>query len=104
MAGRERGVKIVNLEVKCGVITANIDERLFHKKHTKPEGFSGSENGGDASLDASAMNQTSKSKSILPSLKKQILAFPDKVCYYWEFEVNICYYLRARGGGLGGGC
>uniref|UniRef100_A0A0D3FMG5 FMP27/BLTP2/Hobbit GFWDK motif-containing RBG unit domain-containing protein n=1 Tax=Oryza barthii TaxID=65489 RepID=A0A0D3FMG5_9ORYZ len=78
---KERGVKIVNLEVKCGVITANIDERLFHKKHTKPEGFSGSENGGDASLDASAMNQTSKSKSILPSLKKQILAFPDKISF-----------------------
>uniref|UniRef100_A0A0E0D4L1 FMP27/BLTP2/Hobbit GFWDK motif-containing RBG unit domain-containing protein n=1 Tax=Oryza meridionalis TaxID=40149 RepID=A0A0E0D4L1_9ORYZ len=78
---KERGVKIVNLEVKCGVITANIDERLFHKKHTKPEGFSGSENGGDAVLDASAMNQTSKSKFILPSLKKQILAFPDKISF-----------------------
>ncbi|EEC75938.1 hypothetical protein OsI_13034 [Oryza sativa Indica Group] len=32
-------------------------------------------------LDASAMNQTSKSKSILPSLKKQILAFPDKISF-----------------------
>uniref|UniRef100_A0A0D9VXG2 FMP27/BLTP2/Hobbit GFWDK motif-containing RBG unit domain-containing protein n=1 Tax=Leersia perrieri TaxID=77586 RepID=A0A0D9VXG2_9ORYZ len=78
---KEKGVKIVNFEVKCGIITANIDERLFHKKHTKSEGSNGSEIGGDAAPDASAMRQTSKSKSILPSLKKKILAVPDKISF-----------------------
>lgn len=79
---RERGVKIVNLELKCGDVTVNIDERLFYKKHTKPENNSGSENDGDANPGTSSTKQSSKSKSILPLLKKQMLAFPDKVCQH----------------------
>lgn len=76
---RERGVKIVNLELKCGSVIANIDERMFHKKLANSENSSGSASSGDA-MDTSAIKQTSKSKFILPVLKKQMLAFPDKVC------------------------
>jgi hypothetical protein len=78
---RERGVKIVNLELKCGDVTANIDERLFYKKHKKPENNGVSENAGGAIVGTSSTKQPSKSKSILPALKKQMLVFPDKVCY-----------------------
>ncbi|KAK3149720.1 hypothetical protein QOZ80_3AG0221540 [Eleusine coracana subsp. coracana] len=78
---KERGVKIVNLELKCGSVIANIDERMFHKKLTNSENSSGSVNSGDSIVDASAIKQTSRSKSILPVLKKQMLAFPDKVSF-----------------------
>jgi hypothetical protein len=69
---RERGVKIVNLELKCGDVTANIDERLFYKKHTKPENNGVSENAGDAIAGTSSTKRPSKSKSVLPALKKQM--------------------------------
>lgn len=78
---KERGVKIVNLELKCGDVTANIDERFFYKKHAKPENNGFSENAGDAIAGTSSTKQSSKSKSILPALKKQMLAFPDKVSF-----------------------
>jgi hypothetical protein len=58
-----------------GDVTANIDERLFYKKHTKPENNGVSENGGDAIAGTSSTKQTSKSKSILPALKKQMPVF-----------------------------
>lgn len=74
---REKGIKIINLELKCGYAIANIDERMFHKKHMIPDTVS--LNTGDSITDTSAIKQTSKSKSILPLLKKQMLAFPDKV-------------------------
>uniref|UniRef100_A0A0A9DM02 Uncharacterized protein n=1 Tax=Arundo donax TaxID=35708 RepID=A0A0A9DM02_ARUDO len=32
---KEKGVKIVNLELKCGYVIANIDEKMFHKKTHK---------------------------------------------------------------------
>lgn len=66
--------------MKCGDVTANIDERFFYKKHAKPENNGFSENAGDAIAGTSSTKQSSKSKSILPALKKQMLAFPDKVC------------------------
>ncbi|CAM0875467.1 unnamed protein product [Alopecurus aequalis] len=78
---KERGVKIVNLELKCGDVTANIDERLFYKKDAKPENNGVSENAGDAIGGLSSTEQSSKSKSILPALKKQMLVFPDKVSF-----------------------
>ncbi|KAM0897907.1 hypothetical protein ACQ4PT_022264 [Festuca glaucescens] len=78
---KERGVKIVNLELKCGDVTANIDERLFYKKHKKPGNDGVSENVGDAIAGTSSTKQPSKSKSILPALKKQMLVFPDKVSF-----------------------
>jgi hypothetical protein len=78
---KERGVKIVNLELKCGDVTANIDERLFYKKHKKPENNGVSENAGGAIVGTSSTKQPSKSKSILPALKKQMLVFPDKVSF-----------------------
>lgn len=76
---REKGIKIINLELKCGHVIANIDERLFSKKHTIPEYNAVSSNTGDATMDTSAIKHTSKSKSVLPAVKKQMLKFPDKV-------------------------
>ncbi|RLN19084.1 protein SABRE isoform X1 [Panicum miliaceum] len=76
---KEKGIKIINLELKCGHVIANIDERLFRKKHTVPEYNTFSSNTGDAIMDTSAIKQTTKSKSVLPALKKQMLTFPDKV-------------------------
>ncbi|OEL18536.1 Protein SABRE [Dichanthelium oligosanthes] len=78
---KEKGIKIINLELKCGHVIANIDERLFCKKHTIPEYNTVSSNTGDATMDTSAIKQTSKSKSVLPALKKQMLTFPDKVSF-----------------------
>lgn len=78
---KERGVKIVNLELECGDVSANIDERLFHKKHTKLGNNSLSENAEEAIPGTSPTKLSSKSKSILPALKKQMLAFPDKVSF-----------------------
>lgn len=75
---REKGIKIINLELKCGHVIANIDERMFHKQSI-PEYNTVSSNTGDAIMDTSAFKQTSKSKSVLPALKKQMLTFPDKV-------------------------
>ena len=66
--------------MKCGDVTANIDERLFYKKHANPENNGVSENAGDAIASLSSTKQSSKGKSILPALKKQMLVFPDKVC------------------------
>ncbi|KAL6893652.1 hypothetical protein ACP4OV_007750 [Aristida adscensionis] len=77
----EKGVKIINLELKCGHVIANIDERMFYKKHTNLENNSGSANTGDSFSDTSAIEHTPKSRSILPALKKQMLAFPDKVSF-----------------------
>jgi len=76
---KEKGIKIINLELKCGHVVANIDERLFRKKHTVPEYNTFSSNTGDAIMDTSAIKQTTKSKSVLPALKKQMLTFPDKL-------------------------
>ncbi|KAJ1294163.1 hypothetical protein BS78_01G124900 [Paspalum vaginatum] len=78
---KEKGIKIINLELKCGYAIANIDERLFRKKHTISEHNSVSSNTGDAITDTSAIKQTSKRKSILPVLKKQMLVIPDKVSF-----------------------
>ncbi|CAN6317258.1 unnamed protein product [Urochloa humidicola] len=78
---KERGIKIINLELKCGHVIANIDERLFSKKHTIPEYNAVPSNTGDAIMDTSAIKHTSKSKSVLPALKKQMLTFPDKVSF-----------------------
>jgi hypothetical protein len=66
--------------LKCGYVIANIDEKMFHKKLVNSENTSGSSNTGDTIMDTSAIKETSKSNSILPVLKKQILTFPDKVC------------------------
>jgi hypothetical protein len=66
--------------LKCGYVIANIDEKMFHKKLANSENSSDSANTGDAIVDTSVIKQTSKSKSILPALKKQMLTFPDKVC------------------------
>jgi len=78
---KEKGIKIINLELKCGYAIANIDERMFHKKRTIPEYNTVSLNTGDSITDTSALKQTSKSKSILPLLKKHMLTFPDKVSF-----------------------
>nr|CAB3498881.1 unnamed protein product [Digitaria exilis] len=75
---KEKGIKIINLELKCGHVIANIDERMFHKQSI-PEYNTVSSNTGDAIMDTSAFKQTSKSKSVLPALKKQMLTFPDKL-------------------------
>ncbi|RLN43194.1 protein SABRE isoform X1 [Panicum miliaceum] len=56
-------------------------EKLFRKKHTVPEYNTFSSNTGDAIMDTSAIKQTTKSKSVLPALKKQMLTFPDKVSF-----------------------
>jgi hypothetical protein len=53
-------------------ISSNIDERLFYKKHTKPENNSVSENAGDSIVGTSSTKQPSKSKSILPALEKEM--------------------------------
>ncbi|KAF8733896.1 hypothetical protein HU200_014751 [Digitaria exilis] len=77
---KEKGIKIINLELKCGHVIANIDERMF-RKQSIPEYNTVSSNTGDAIMDTSAFKQTSKSKSVLPALKKQMLTFPDKVSF-----------------------
>jgi hypothetical protein len=90
---REKGIKIINLELKCGYAIANIDERMFHKKRTIPEYNTVSLNTGDSITDTSALKQTSKSKSILPLLKKHMLTFPDKVGVPkidMEFSIYLC--------------
>ena len=80
--------------MKCGHVVANIDERLFRKKHTVPEYNTFSSNTGDAIMDTSAIKQTTKSKSVLPALKKQMLTFPDKVglpkMFELEISINLC--------------
>jgi len=54
-------------------------------------------------MDTSAIKQTTKSKSVLPALKKQMLTFPDKVglpkCLSWKYlliYVKSCYGLLLR--------
>jgi len=89
---REKGIKIINLELKCGYAIANIDERMFRKKHTIPEYNTVSLNTGDSITDTSAIKQTLKSKSILPLLKKQMLAFPDKVSVP-KIDLDLSIYL-----------
>jgi len=75
---------------------------MFHKKHTVPEYNTFSSNTGDAIMETSAIKQTTKSKSILPALKKQMLTFPDKVglpkCLSWKHLIYVksCYGLSLR--------
>ncbi|KAH7661259.1 FMP27 C-terminal protein [Dioscorea alata] len=76
---RERGVKIRDLDVKCGDVTLNLNENLFLKNTTKSGTSDVDTSGG--TFDSSVDKRSQKKKLSVLSMKNHILAFPEKVSF-----------------------
>ncbi|KAJ3674692.1 hypothetical protein LUZ60_005308 [Juncus effusus] len=72
---REKGVRILNLDLTCGDIIVTLDETLFLKPSTKSETNITSENINNINKKAE------KSKALLSAIKKKVYAFPEKVSF-----------------------
>lgn len=78
---REKGVKIIDLDLTCGDIIVSLNESLISKTSKKLEISSDSDVIRGATLDAMSTKMSSTSKTFLSSIKKQMFVFPEKVCF-----------------------
>ncbi|OAY71523.1 Protein SABRE [Ananas comosus] len=78
---KEKGVKIIDLDLTCGDIIVSLNESLFSKTSKKLETASDSDIIRGATLDAMSTKKSSTSKTFLSSIKKQMFVFPEKVSF-----------------------
>ncbi|KAJ3673403.1 hypothetical protein LUZ60_006777 [Juncus effusus] len=78
----KNGIKIRDLDIKCGNISVKSNESLLAKKNQSDNvGPTGSENSVKSTEIKSDKNKSNSSQSKLSSLKKKLISFPDKVSF-----------------------
>ena len=77
---REKGVKIINLDLVCGDVIVCLNEDLFLNANTKLDIGSDNNAIGGPTLAVTATKKSQENKPSFLSIKKHIFLLPEKVC------------------------